>query len=279
MDNTQDLISIVMSAFQETPAVARRAVESIFAQTYSHWELIVVVEAQARPDMAAELRVLAGEDSRIHLIFNKSRMGFPESLNLGVRAARGKYVARMDCDDESLPNRLAEQHAYLCKCSEVDVLGSALVYTTGEKTLLERCYDRDVTRCIRRFNPMAHPTVIMRRNLFEKYGFYQANEKIEDYDLWIRWHAAGVRFDNLPRILYRYYQSESNSKNLATRQQLRNTILLKWKHRHLLKLDPFDFLYLLAEACLSLLPARLIVALFYFVRRRSQRRAPPHQNP
>ena len=100
----------------------KTAIDSILHQTYDNLELIIVVEASNNQNRIKD-EIASIHDERIMVICNQSRLGFAESLNVGLRAAKGKYIARMDDDDISLPERLDKEVAYLEEHPEADIVG------------------------------------------------------------------------------------------------------------------------------------------------------------
>lgn len=126
-------VSVIMSAFN-AEAFLREAMDSILAQTFCDFELIVVDDAST--DRTAE--VLAEySDSRIRVIRNPSNVGVGVARNRGLRLARGKYIAVHDADDASVPDRLAQQVAYFEAHPEVGLIGSTAFYVQTPRTLAE----------------------------------------------------------------------------------------------------------------------------------------------
>jgi glycosyltransferase involved in cell wall biosynthesis len=203
------VVSIVMGVFNEEKLIAR-ALKSIINQTYIDWELIVVDDGST--DSSREIiKSYASQDNRIILVENKTNLGLAASLNSGISIARGKYIARMDADDESLPHRLERQTAFLDLNPNVDVLGTAAVYIdsrghTIKKVFLAEWHEDILARMLRTC-PVIHPSVMMRREFIEMMGGYDnSTRRAEDHDLWLR--ARGMaKFHNLPEIHLRYLVS------------------------------------------------------------------------
>ncbi len=172
----------------------REAIDSILAQTFANFEFLIVNDGST--DNSVPL-IESYADARIHLVHNATNSGLVASLNKGLGLARGEYIARMDCDDISLPTRLEKQLAFMDDHPEIGILGSAcqfiddsgapgFVWANPEQHQLIRwhlCFT-----C-----PMCHPTVMMRTDLVRELGGYsseaiQGRETYsgEDYDLWRR---------------------------------------------------------------------------------------------
>lgn len=182
------------------------AVSSILSQRFSDFELIIV--DGTRPGEAGLLSSLEDLDNRIVHI-RRPDLDLVGSLNEGCRASRGKYIARMDADDVSLPDRLGRQVDYLEAHSEIGVLGTWLrIFDAKGRAMKDVHYPETpgIVRWTLIFdNCIAHPTVMMRRDTVAPLGFYRSCDSYgvplaEDYDLWVRASAvSGVA--NLPEVL------------------------------------------------------------------------------
>jgi glycosyltransferase involved in cell wall biosynthesis len=190
----------------------RRAVESIRAQTWTTWELVIIDDGSF--DGSTDIvRELARHEPRIRVVATAER-GIVAALNSGLQHARGELIARMDADDESHPERLAEQVAHLRAHADVGLV-SCLVEFGGDRTasagyaLYVDWINSLVTPdaiALNRFveSPFAHPSVMFRRELLDRHGGYRGGDFPEDYELWLRWLDAGVRMAKVPRVLLRW---------------------------------------------------------------------------
>lgn len=180
---------------------------SILGQTLSSFELIVIDDGSTDASAAIAER-LAGNDDRIRVL-RRAHEGLSAALNAGIAVARGEYVARMDADDISVPHRLQKQVAYLdahpaCVAAGawievVDEGGQRL----GTKTFRER-HEQILAALFRGISPIAHPTVIMRRDVLQAAGGYDARcYPSEDLDLWFRLAERG-ELGNLGEALLRH---------------------------------------------------------------------------
>ena len=104
-------ISVVMPAYNTPVDILREAVESILNQSFSEYEFIIVDDDSTKTETISYLNSL--EDTRIRIIRNEANVGATKSLNIGFKAAKGQYIARMDSDDISLPNRLEKQFVFM----------------------------------------------------------------------------------------------------------------------------------------------------------------------
>lgn len=185
----------------------RQALDSILRQDLSEFELIVIDDAST--DRSAQvIRRYAAADSRVRPVYHSRNAGLASTLNEGLETARGELVARMDQDDESLPNRLRVQASFLDAHPEVVVAGS-FVYHMGARTDRDRLVrfpteSEEIKRTLQRENCIYHPSVMFRRRQILELGGYRPQFKnAEDYDLWLR---VSKRFElaNIPEPLLRY---------------------------------------------------------------------------
>jgi len=119
------IVSVVMSCYNASGTLDK-AIKSILDQTYENFEL-VVVEDGSTDDTLERLQVIASDHARINLIINDENLGLAASLNKGISASSGKYIARMDADDVAYKERLERQVSFLEKNKDVDILGTGIM--------------------------------------------------------------------------------------------------------------------------------------------------------
>jgi len=194
-----------------------RAIASIRRQTLAEWELVVVDDGST--DRTGDLLAAATrEDARIRVI-HQPALGLVAALNTGLAAARGTLVARMDADDESHPERLARQKAWLDARPELGVV-SCLVEFGGDRVAnagyalhvdwlnhVRSAEEIGLNRFVE--SPLAHPSVMFRRNLVERLGGYRAGDFPEDYELWLRWLEGGIAMAKVPEVLVTWHDTPS----------------------------------------------------------------------
>lgn len=203
-------VTILMPVYNGCPYLAA-AIESMLGQSFTDFELLIVDDASTDDSR----KVAAGfADPRIRLLANERNLGLIGTLNVGLRAARGEYVARMDQDDWSLPQRLERQVAYMDGHAEVGALGTGFQLmdaagAPGVEVLFPASH-ASIRWSLAFFSPLAHPTVMMRRRLVAAVGGYRdAAVHCEDYDLWWRLSRA-TRIANLPEILLRLRKHDTS---------------------------------------------------------------------
>ncbi|GHV93178.1 hypothetical protein AGMMS50268_36810 [Spirochaetia bacterium] len=203
--NKNTLISVVLATFNEPPEYIAKSIQSILDQTIDDFELLLIDDS-TKPDTVETINTLTQGDSRIKLIRSSERMGFVQALNIGLKQAQGKYIARMDGDDISLPNRFELQLAYLESHPDVHVIGGS-INIINEKGEIISCRRFPTTSIkVKLFSifrsPVSHPTVMMRKSIIEKGIYYDENfKKAEDLELWLRLIKYGYNITNIPDII------------------------------------------------------------------------------
>lgn len=212
-------VSVVMP-FRDAGGFIEEAVRSVLDQTYRRLELIALDDGSS--DNGPEIvERIAQSDSRVRLIREGAR-GFVRSVNRGVELARGEYIARMDADDACLPERLAQQVAFLDAAPDVGVVGGQILAILDDATVIppwwiDNPLEHDaIVQALAQRNSIYHPTALIRRSVLEAVGGYRpAFTVVQDYDLWLRL-AERTRLANLPnRVLrYRFHSGQATERNM-----------------------------------------------------------------
>jgi glycosyltransferase involved in cell wall biosynthesis len=167
----------------------RKSIESILNQTFTNLEFIIFNDGST--DGSAAI-VSSYDDPRIYFINNQVNLGYARCLNTGLSIAKGEYIARMDADDVSLPNRLASQVSILDAMPHIGVCSTNVVsINENSETISEPWWKKTLTPIewlLLWENPIAHPSVMIRKSVLEE---NEINYNIdctpaEDYDLWCR---------------------------------------------------------------------------------------------
>lgn len=198
------------------------AVNSILHQTFEDFEFIIYDDGSC-PEAATLLREVEGLDERIKLIGQDENHGLAFSLNACIDEAKGKYIARMDADDISYPERLMKQKKFLDKYQEyswvgcnIDVFDQNGVW--GERKMPEFPIEQDYLR----FSPYAHPTVMYRASIFDTNEGYVASKetlRCEDYEIFMRLRRAGLKGANIQDKLLAYRENKDSYKKRSFRHR------------------------------------------------------------
>jgi glycosyltransferase involved in cell wall biosynthesis len=205
----------------------REAVESILNQTYTDFELLIIDDAST--DTTASI-VRTYNDSRIQLIEKPVNTGYTNSLNQGLKIAKGKYIARMDGDDSCKPDRFSKQVAYLNAHPET-VLCATAFKVIGREIYFGSPQNHDAIKlALLDGNCICHSSVMMRKETLDIHSviYDKTKEPAEDYAMWIRLLFLG-KLHILPEILveYRVYANQVSSKRAE--EQMKIDIELKFQ--------------------------------------------------
>lgn len=261
------LVSIVVPVFEPHPVFFRQAIDSVLAQSFSGFELIIVED----PSPAQGQAMLAGlSDPRLTYLLNTERTSLPRQHNRGLAEARGRFICRFDADDICEPHRLERELAFLQAHPDVDVVGSSLTVINDQGTVVgSRRYPTDhasIVAAMRRFNPIANSTVMFRREVYERFGGWRDSTlPAQDYEWYSRLGAGGARFANLAEPLVRYRLHGGSIKSSQLRGTIRTTIDVKRMY-WVPHMDLASRMMLLAEQALLFLPAWLVLKLFVAIR-------------
>jgi glycosyltransferase involved in cell wall biosynthesis len=187
----------------------REAIDSILNQSYVEFEFLIIDDCST--DSSAEILGEYGQlDKRIAVITNSQNLGLTKSLNLGLRAARGKYIARMDADDISLPERLNKQVAYLNSQASIGLVGSWIEIFGSENRLVKYPVSNDEIKLeLLTRSPFAHPSVMFRKSCVEDFDLFYDEKYVtaQDSELWGRF-SRHTQMANLPEVLLNYRSNE-----------------------------------------------------------------------
>lgn len=211
-------VSVVMPVYNAEKYL-REAIDSILAQTYKDFEFIIINDGST--DCTKEI-IQSYSDPRIIYLENERNSGICVTLNKGLDAARGRYIARMDADDISLPERLATQVEYMDKHTQIGVCGSdIIVFGEGiEESLFKQIHHSDECAAGLLFNPcLAHPSVIINNQIlkYRNLCYEDSYRGLEDFKLW--WEIAKtskIGNINKPLIRYRHHNGQETRNIKAT---------------------------------------------------------------
>jgi len=200
---TPPIVSVLMPVYNNEEYLVD-AIDSILTQTFGEFEFIIIDDGSTDGSIEI-LNRYKNKDPRIKVYLQSQNVGIVEALNKGVKLSTGKYIARMDADDISLPDRLERQLAFLDSNPEVGVLGTniQLIDAVGEQHETIKFPDshNQILWSLCFYSPIVHPSALIRRNVILRVGGYRSKyPHAEDYDLWTRL-AGETHFANLPQTL------------------------------------------------------------------------------
>lgn len=207
-----DAMISVLLPFRNAEATLGEAVESVLADMAGTDEMVLVDDSSTDASHRVA-RTFADRDSRVRIVREDlERTGIAHALGRGLAACQGEWIARMDADDVSLPGRLAAERALMEEDATLGVVATQVDLFGAPGPGIQRFVDwqnglvspDDHARSIFVETPVCHPSTLIRRAALDEVGGFRAGSFAEDYDLWLRLHAAGFRFAKVPRILFRW---------------------------------------------------------------------------
>jgi glycosyltransferase involved in cell wall biosynthesis len=179
-------ITVLLPVYN-TAKYIENAIKSILNQTFTDFELLIINDGST--DKSVEI-IKTFKDKRIQLIHNPVNLGLIKALNKGINLAKGKYIARMDADDVTMPNRLEKQVAFLENNPEYALVGTQANFIFGDKlskTLFSMETSSEILPVLSLFScPFIHPSVMIKTAILKEFYYNEGFTAAEDYELWTR---------------------------------------------------------------------------------------------
>jgi len=266
----QSLISIIMPVYNASEYLSK-AVQSILWQAHTNWELICVNDGSTDNSLTI-LKAFAKKDNRIRIFSNRGNKGIGYSLNKALKAARGKFIARMDADDISLPDRFTKQLAFLAKNSQIVACGGQeAIIDPSDNILAYKKFPTDpdvLYKMIMKVVPLQHSILMVRAGVFKNYKYLENLSTAEDVDMSFYLLSRG-KISNVDSVIYQYRKvSLSNGyhdvkKTFFITFLTRLNAIFKYHYKPSLMgilISLFEFMII------TVLPAKLVVKLFEKIR-------------
>ena len=237
------MITVIMSTYKEDERLLRESIESILNQTYKDFEYIIILDYPDNDVHKSVIEEYALKDDRIHFYINETNMGLTDSLNRGLSLCHGEYIARMDADDISLPDRLERQMKYLEK-NHYDLIGGITEMINENGSLLYSIKSvptdpKKINKALRYSQCIAHPTWLGKKEVFEKNAGYRHMPLCEDYDFTLRAVLNGFVISNLnePVLKYRMTSNSISRSNLFEQYLYMSYITNEYKNNCIASVD------------------------------------------
>jgi glycosyltransferase involved in cell wall biosynthesis len=232
MNEVNPLVSVVMAVYNGEKYLTE-AIESIQKQTCQDFEFIMIDDAST--DRSGEIiEKFQRSDKRIRAIRNEKNSGLGVSLNRGVSITKGQFIARMDADDISQPDRFERQLTYLKQNPGILVLGGSCIMIDEqgkEKGTTIFPNDPDLMRwnmLLGNGMIIVHGTAMFRREFFERFGNYGKFRAAQDFELWTRtFDEEPLPIANLGEVIYTYRNHENTTTNSQNNLQERNAMRVR----------------------------------------------------
>jgi glycosyltransferase involved in cell wall biosynthesis len=227
-------VSVLMPCYNASETI-QEALESLASQTMVDFEVIAVDDGSLDGTLSI-LREWAAIDGRFQIVF-QPHGGILSALNIGLQECKAPFIARMDADDLSHPDRLAHQVEFLEQHQDTSVVGCRVrgyppegvrqgfsIYLEWQNSLLS---NEAIHREIFIESPFVHPSVIIRKEHLLKLGGYQDHGWAEDYDLWLRFYLAGAKFAKIDEELFDWRERVDRLTRQDSRYSVENFLRAK----------------------------------------------------
>lgn len=252
----KNLISIIMGIYNCADTLDE-AIQSIIAQTYHDWQLIMCDDASSDHTYQVAEKYVKKYPGKFKLIKNQENMGLNYTLNHCLKYADGEYIARMDGDDISESKRLEKEVQFLKSHPDYAIVSTQMEYFDEEGI-----FGKSSGKCIPQLSdlikgtPHCHAPCMVRREAYVQVGGYSIDKRllrVEDYHLWIKMYAKGYRGYNLPEPLYRMRDDRNAMKRRKYRYRV-NEAHVKYIALKKLKQPKWMIIYVLKPLIIGLLP-------------------------
>lgn len=254
-------ISVVMCVYNCEDTV-KKSIDSIISQTYSDWFFIICDDGSNDETIDIIKEFSKQYPNKFLILQNQTNKGLTYSLTRCLKYVKTEFIARMDGDDISLPERFKRQVEFLDSNSDISFVGCAIEYfdekTTWRNNHLtefpsNKSFLWDASFC--------HPSIMIRTSALEKVNGYRDRwftKRCEDYDLWMRLYANGMIGYNIQEVLFRYYEGQHSVHKRKFRFRICEFIV-RIQGYYKLKLYPLGLFYIWKPIFVGLIPGKMLL--------------------
>lgn len=222
-NNKSPLVSVLMPVYNGEKYL-HEAIDSILNQSYTNYEFIIINDGSTDN---TEKIILSYNDPRIIYVKNEKNLRLIKTLNKGIDLAKGEYIARMDADDISMPNRFEKQVTCFITNKEIDIVNTQyyLLDDDGKSYRIDKTNLLIRTEAVKYLSifqtHIAHPAVMIRASILKRFKYLENEtiEHIEDFDLWNRLFASGKCCYTIPDYLLYYRMNPTSVTNINGLEQ------------------------------------------------------------
>lgn len=253
-------VSIIMATYN-CESTLKQSLDSILQQTYTDWEFIVCDDCSTDNTYDILQEYKKNYPDKFVILRNKVNSKLPYSLNRCLEVAQGALIARMDGDDESLPERLERQVNFLNSHREYDVVGTAMT-PFDENGVRPTRYAKEIPEAkdMLSRSPFFHATILMRKEAYDKVGGYTVSKRTvraQDYDMWFRFFAQGMKGCNLQESLYMVLEDANAIKRRSLKAR-GYEVITKIKGYKLLNYPWYLYIYAFKPIIAALTPVAVM---------------------
>ena len=256
MNDKKNKISIIMGIYNCAPTLSE-AIDSIVNQTYDNWELIMCDDGSTDDTYRIAESYRQKYPDKVKLIRNRHNSGLNITLNHCLEYAKGEYIARMDGDDISLPQRFEKEFNFLETHPEYDIVSTPMIYfdesgdfrtgkSNGEPALPD----------FAKGTPFCHAPCLVRKKAYDAVNGYTVSDnrlRVEDWDLWVRMYENGFRGFNLDEPLYKMRDDRNAYARRKYRYRINEARVSLYAVKHL-NLSIKNYIWCLRPLIVGLLP-------------------------
>ena len=256
-------ISVIMGIYN-CESTLESSLNSLMSQTYQNFDVIMCDDGSNDKTYSIAEGFCKRYPDKFILLKNEKNMGLNYTLNHCLQYAKGEYIARMDGDDISLPNRFKQEVDYLDNNPDIAIISSAMVHfdetgNWGVSNPIEYPQNKDFIRG----TPFAHAPCMVRKEAYQAVGGYTVDNKllrVEDYHLWIKMYSKGYKGYNIQEPLYKM-RDDRNAINRRNFKGRLNETYVKYIALKELKLPVWKAIHVIRPIIIGLLPRSLYVYL------------------
>lgn len=238
MSQNTPTVTVLMPVFNAEKHL-KEAIDSILNQDFTDFEFLIINDGSSD---GSESIILSYDDSRIRYVKNETNLRLIATLNKGFDLARGKYIARMDADDISLPNRFTEQVKFMDGNPEVVVCGTWFQSMGDSNSVVKYPNDDTGIKFMALYQcPFCHPSVMLRTDALRDNQLKYSSEfpHAEDYEFWLRMSHVG-KLTNLDQVLFQYRQHSESISRVESETQVRLSVEIRRSFFEVTGVKPSD---------------------------------------
>ena len=262
----EKLVTVLMSVYNTPEEQLKLSIESILNQTYKNFDFMIIDDCTT--DNSADI-IKSYLDERIIYIRNEKNLGLEGSLNKGINLIETKYIARMDSDDISYPDRLEKQINFAINHDEYTIVsGKAYIFDdNGVYGLIGGAGEKTKKNLIKGA-PFIHPTMLIKTDDLKKYGGYPNYRRVEDYAMEMNLYSYGLKGYVMNDVLLKYRMDENGYKKKKYRYRLTEA-KVRFIYYKKMKVHLVDYIYVFKPLIVGLIPKKLLEK---YHRKKSQRK-------
>lgn len=248
-------VTVLMSMYNTPIEQLKEAVESILNQTFRDFEFLIIDDG-ANQECVDLVKLY--NDSRINLVRNEQNMGLENSLNKGLKIAKGKYIVRMDTDDIAYPERIEKQINFIKKHREYSIVGAKADFFDENGIYGQNKKVGEIEKEDLLFGtPFMHPTLIMKKDDILKIGGYPLYKRCEDYAMEMELYANGYKGYVMSEVLIKYRMDNSGYKKKKMKDRYIEA-KMKLKYFKKLGVPVYKYCYALKSIIAGIIPKEIM---------------------